>query len=99
MRVFHFVGLRHISDFLPASLAVIVTYFSAEITRGIWKPVHLNGIDWPSPAANLFSVDLEIKDILASAGVEVPCSYPRKHPIFHKLQPFYVPLVSFNGHC
>ncbi|XP_078177877.1 mediator of RNA polymerase II transcription subunit 33A-like isoform X2 [Carex rostrata] len=70
-------GLRRIVDFLPASLAVIVTYFSAEITRGIWKPVHLNGIDWPSPAANLFSVDQEIKDILASAGVDVPCSYPR----------------------
>ncbi|KAF3327945.1 mediator of RNA polymerase II transcription subunit 33A-like isoform X3 [Carex littledalei] len=70
-------GLRHIVDFLPASLAVFVTYFSAEMTRGIWKPVHLNGIDWPSPAANLFSVDLEIKEILASAGVDVPCSYPR----------------------
>ncbi|KAF3320361.1 mediator of RNA polymerase II transcription subunit 33A-like protein [Carex littledalei] len=52
-------GLRHIVDFLPASLAVFVTYFSAEMTRGIWKPVHLNGIDWPSPAANLLSVDLE----------------------------------------
>ncbi|KAJ1690345.1 hypothetical protein LUZ63_014500 [Rhynchospora breviuscula] len=70
-------GLRHIVDFLPASLAVIVTYFSAEITRGIWKPVHLNGIDWPSPAANLSSFDMEIKDILASAGVDVPCSFPR----------------------
>ncbi|XP_078160914.1 mediator of RNA polymerase II transcription subunit 33A-like isoform X1 [Carex rostrata] len=70
-------GLRHIVDFLPASLAVFVTYFSAEMTRGIWKPVHLNGIDWPSPAANLFSVELEIKEILASAGVDVPCNYPR----------------------
>ncbi|KAJ3676638.1 hypothetical protein LUZ60_004050 [Juncus effusus] len=75
-------GLRHIVDFLPASLAVIVSYFSAEITRGIWKPVHLNGIDWPSPAANLLTIDREIKEILASAGVVVPCIYPRgKEPM------------------
>eukprot|EP00262_Sarcandra_glabra_P009875 TRINITY_DN2462_c0_g2_i1.p1 TRINITY_DN2462_c0_g2~~TRINITY_DN2462_c0_g2_i1.p1 ORF type:complete len:484 (+),score=64.20 TRINITY_DN2462_c0_g2_i1:206-1453(+) len=68
-------GLRDLVDFLPASLAVIISYFSAEITRGIWKPVSMNGVDWPSPAANLMSVESEIKEILAVAGVNVPlCS-------------------------
>ncbi|PKU66907.1 mediator of RNA polymerase II transcription subunit 33A isoform X2 [Dendrobium catenatum] len=68
-------GLRDLVDFLPASLAVIISYFSAEITRGIWKPVAMNGIDWPSPAANLLSVQLEMKEILASAGVTLPNVY------------------------
>lgn len=66
------VGLRDLVDFLPASLAAIVSYFSAEITRGIWKPVPMNGTDWPSPAANILSVASEIKDILESAGVHNP---------------------------
>ncbi|KAJ0975421.1 hypothetical protein J5N97_017386 [Dioscorea zingiberensis] len=65
-------GLRDLVDFLPASLATIISYFSAEITRGIWKPVPMNGTDWPSPAANLLSVASEIKDILESAGVHTP---------------------------
>ncbi|KAH7654142.1 hypothetical protein IHE45_19G124400 [Dioscorea alata] len=65
-------GLRDLVDFLPASLAAIVSYFSAEITRGIWKPVPMNGTDWPSPAANILSVASEIKDILESAGVHTP---------------------------
>jgi len=65
-------------DFLPASLASIVSYFSAEITRGVWKPVSMNGIDWPSPAANLLSLESEIKEILASAGVQVPSCYACK---------------------
>lgn len=68
-------GLRDLVDFLPASLAAIISYFSAEITRGIWKPVLMNGMDWPSPAANFLSVESEIKKILAAAGVKVPsCS-------------------------
>lgn len=68
-------GLRDLVDFLPASLAAIISYFSAEVTRGIWKPVPMNGKDWPSPAAILPSVESEIKAILASAGVDVPsCS-------------------------
>lgn len=70
-------------DFLPASLAVMVTYFSAEITRGIWKPVAMNGTDWPSPAATLHSVESEIKEILASAGVCVNSCYPRMFEIVH----------------
>ncbi|PIA59704.1 hypothetical protein AQUCO_00400539v1 [Aquilegia coerulea] len=66
-------GMRDLVDFLPASLAAILSYFSAEITRGIWKPVSMNGTDWPSPAATLLSVENEIKEILAAAGVTV-CS-------------------------
>ncbi|KAK4582106.1 hypothetical protein RGQ29_025323 [Quercus rubra] len=68
-------GLRDLVDFLPASLAAIISYFSAEVTRGIWKPVQMNGKDWPSPAAILPSVESEIKAILAAVGVDVPsCS-------------------------
>ncbi|KAL2484966.1 Mediator of RNA polymerase II transcription subunit 33A [Abeliophyllum distichum] len=67
-------GLRDLVDFLPASLATIITYFSAEVTRGLWKPVPMNGTDWPSPAANLMSVESEMKEILAAAGVNVPTS-------------------------
>lgn len=64
-------------DFLPASLAAIVSYFSAEITRGIWKPVPMNGIEWPSPGASLHSIEAEVKEILASAGVQINSCYPR----------------------
>ncbi|CAL4899961.1 unnamed protein product [Urochloa decumbens] len=67
-------GLRDLANFLPASLAAIVSYFSAEITRGIWKPVMLNGTDWPSPAATLPVVESEINEILASAGVDINIS-------------------------
>lgn len=65
-------GLRDLVDFLPASLATIVSYFSAEVTRGIWKPASMNGTDWPSPAANLLSIEAEVKEILAATGVDVP---------------------------
>uniref|UniRef100_A0A2P2LNA1 Mediator of RNA polymerase II transcription subunit 33A n=1 Tax=Rhizophora mucronata TaxID=61149 RepID=A0A2P2LNA1_RHIMU len=65
-------GLKDLADFLPASLATIVSYFSAEVTRGIWKPAFMNGTDWPSPAANLSSVEQQIKKILAATGVDVP---------------------------
>ncbi|KAJ7961023.1 Mediator of RNA polymerase II transcription subunit 33A-like [Quillaja saponaria] len=68
-------GLRDLVDFLPASLAAIISYFSAEVTRGIWKSVAMNGVDWPSPAAILQTVELEMKDILAAVGVHIPsCS-------------------------
>ncbi|XP_072997248.1 mediator of RNA polymerase II transcription subunit 33A-like [Typha latifolia] len=73
-------GLRDLVDFLPASLATIVSYFSAEITRGIWKPVPMNGTDWPSPAATLLSIESEIKEVLASAGVHIHSCYPRGMP-------------------
>ncbi|VFQ64899.1 unnamed protein product [Cuscuta campestris] len=65
-------GLKDLADFLPASLATIVSYFSAEVTRAIWKPAFMNGSDWPSPAANLSSVEEQIKKILAATGVDVP---------------------------
>ncbi|GMH10069.1 hypothetical protein Nepgr_011910 [Nepenthes gracilis] len=68
-------GLRDLVDFLPASIASIISYFSAEVTRGIWKPVSMNGVDWPSPAANLAAVESDIKEILVAAGVDLPsCS-------------------------
>lgn len=65
-------GLKDLADFLPASLATMVSYFSAEVTRGIWKPAFMNGTDWPSPAANLSMVEQQIKKILAATGVDVP---------------------------
>ncbi|OMO77792.1 hypothetical protein CCACVL1_14830 [Corchorus capsularis] len=65
-------GLKDLADFLPATLGTIVSYFSAEVTRGIWKPAFMNGTDWPSPAANLSVVEQQIKKILAATGVDVP---------------------------
>ncbi|KAK6940856.1 hypothetical protein RJ641_030387 [Dillenia turbinata] len=65
-------GLKDLADFLPATLATIASYFSAEVTRGVWKPAFMNGTDWPSPAANLSNVEQQIKKILAATGVEVP---------------------------
>lgn len=65
-------GLKDLADFLPASLPTIVSYFSAEVSRGVWKPVFMNGTDWPSPAANLSIVEEKIKKILAATGVDVP---------------------------
>ncbi|KAL7144625.1 hypothetical protein ABFS83_07G024900 [Erythranthe nasuta] len=65
-------GLKDLADYLPATLATIVSYFSAEVTRGVWKSVFMNGTDWPSPAANLSSVEEQIKKILAATGVDVP---------------------------
>lgn len=65
-------GLKDLADFLPASLATIVSYFSSEVTRGLWKPASMNGTDWPSPAANLALVEQQIKKILAATGVNVP---------------------------
>ncbi|KAJ4837533.1 Mediator of RNA polymerase II transcription subunit 33A [Turnera subulata] len=65
-------GLKDLADYLPASLATIVSYFSAEVSRGVWKPVLMNGTDWPSPAANLCNVEDKIHKILATTGVDVP---------------------------
>ncbi|KAK4855558.1 hypothetical protein QYF36_008483 [Acer negundo] len=65
-------GLKDLADFLPASLATIVSYFSAEVSRGVWKPAFMNGMDWPSPAANLSSVDEHIRKILSVTGVDIP---------------------------
>ncbi|XP_038723741.1 mediator of RNA polymerase II transcription subunit 33A isoform X2 [Tripterygium wilfordii] len=65
-------GLKDLADFLPVSLATIVSYFSAEVSRCVWKPVIMNGTDWPSPAASLSNVEDKIKKILATTGVDVP---------------------------
>ncbi|KAE8734115.1 Mediator of RNA polymerase II transcription subunit 33B [Hibiscus syriacus] len=65
-------GLKDLADFLPASLATIASYFSAEVSRCVWKPVVMNGMDWPSPASNLSNVEEHIKKILAATGVDVP---------------------------
>lgn len=72
LKFFELTGLKDLADFLPASLATIVSYFSAEVSRGIWRPVYMNGTDWPSPAANLSNVEEKIKKILAATGVDVP---------------------------
>ncbi|EOA32401.1 hypothetical protein CARUB_v10015673mg [Capsella rubella] len=69
-------GLKDLADFLPASLATIVSYFSAEVSRGVWKPVFMNGVDWPSPATNLSNVEEFIKKILATTGVDIPSLAP-----------------------
>ncbi|XP_027097216.1 mediator of RNA polymerase II transcription subunit 33A-like [Coffea eugenioides] len=65
-------GLKDLADFFPASLATIASYFSAEVTRGVWKNACMNGSDWPSPAANLANVEQQIKKILAATGVDIP---------------------------
>ena len=67
-----FLGLKDLADFFPASLATIASYFSAEVTRGVWKHACMNGSDWPSPAANLANVEQQIKKILAATGVDIP---------------------------
>lgn len=66
------LGLKELADYLPASLASIISYFSAEVTRGVWKPAFMNGTDWPSPAANLSLVEEHIKKIVGATGVDVP---------------------------
>lgn len=53
-------------------MATIVSYLSAETTRGLWKPASMNGTDWPSPAANLAMVENNINKILSATGVDVP---------------------------
>ncbi|KAF3457211.1 hypothetical protein FNV43_RR01868 [Rhamnella rubrinervis] len=69
-------GLKCLADFLPASLAAIISYFSAEVTRGVWKRAVMNGTEWPSPAQNLSKIEEHVKKILASTGVDVPSLIP-----------------------
>lgn len=66
-------------DFFPASVATITSYFSAEITRGVWKSVGMNGTEWPSPGEALYTFESEIKEVLAHVGVNIQNSYPRKN--------------------
>ncbi|KAK9726140.1 hypothetical protein RND81_05G192800 [Saponaria officinalis] len=65
-------GLKDLADFFPASLASILSYFAAEVTRGVWKPASMNGTDWPSPAANLSFMEQQIHKVLAATGIDVP---------------------------
>ncbi|XP_051179961.1 mediator of RNA polymerase II transcription subunit 33A isoform X3 [Lolium perenne] len=88
-------GLRDLVDFLPASVAAIVSFFSAEITRGLWKPVMLNGTDWPSPAATLMEVESDIKEVLASAGVHINIS-PQPRPVMPMLPLPVAALISLS---
>jgi hypothetical protein len=57
----------------------------------------MNGIEWPSPGASLHSIEAEIKEILASAGVQIHSCYPRMLYI-----PFFlhINLISFvHNYC
>ncbi|KAI5057516.1 hypothetical protein GOP47_0027531 [Adiantum capillus-veneris] len=65
-------GLRELVDFCPASLASIISFLEAEVTRGISRSAPMNGKDWPNPAANLLSMEAEIREMLSSSGVDVP---------------------------
>lgn len=69
-------GLKDLADFFPASLASILSYFTAEVTRGVWKPASMNGTDWPSPAANLSFIEQQIHKVLAATGIDVPSLAP-----------------------
>lgn len=90
----HYItGLKDLADYLPASLATIVSYLSAEVTRGVWKPVFMNGTDWPSPAANLLYVEEHIKKILAATGVDIP-SLAAGLSALPKLKVLIVPLAT-----
>eukprot|EP00250_Pteridium_aquilinum_P014872 c22251_g1_i1 orf=310-4509(-) len=67
-------GLRELVDFCPASLAGIISFLESEVTRGIWRAAPMNGKDWPSPAANLLSIEAEIRDMISFSGMYVPSS-------------------------
>jgi hypothetical protein len=73
-----FPGLRDLVNFLPASIAAVVSYCSAEITRGIWKDVPMNGTDWPSPSEALYTFESGVKEFLASAGLHIQRCYARE---------------------
>ncbi|KAJ4805236.1 Mediator of RNA polymerase II transcription subunit 33A [Rhynchospora pubera] len=73
-------GLKDLVDFFPASVAVVVSYLSAEITGGVWKNVSMNGIDWPSPSEALYTFQSEVMAVLASVGVEIGSCYPYHTP-------------------
>ncbi|KAJ4779046.1 Mediator of RNA polymerase II transcription subunit 33A [Rhynchospora pubera] len=71
------IGLKGLVDLLPASVAAIIRYFIVEITRGTWKTVPLNGIDWPTPAEALNFFHLEVKEVLERVSVHVQNWYPQ----------------------
>ncbi|KAL3644850.1 hypothetical protein CASFOL_010030 [Castilleja foliolosa] len=67
-------GLKDLADFLPPSLVTIFSYYSAEVSRGPWKPAIMNGIDWPNPSGYISIYEEQIKQILAATGVDVNVS-------------------------
>ncbi|CAA0828130.1 Mediator of RNA polymerase II transcription subunit 33A [Striga hermonthica] len=79
-------GLKCIVDILPASLVTIFSYYSAEVSRGLWKHASMNGVDWPSPGANLSMIERQTNNILAANGVKVPC------PFLESSSPISLPL-------
>ncbi|KAJ3684234.1 hypothetical protein LUZ61_013398 [Rhynchospora tenuis] len=73
-------GLIDLVEFFPASIATIIRYFKAEITRGTWKSVPMNGTDWPSPGEALYSLELEVKEVLERVGVHIENWYSDNAP-------------------
>ncbi|GFP97862.1 mediator of RNA polymerase ii transcription subunit 33a [Phtheirospermum japonicum] len=69
-------GLKDLADFLPPSLVTIFSYYSAEVSRGLWKPAVMNGIDWPSPAGYLSMFEEQMKQFLAATGASSPVTLP-----------------------
>lgn len=65
-------------EFFPASIATIIRYLEAEISRGTWKSVSMNGIDWPSPAEALNSFVSGVKEVLEHVGVHIESWHPGK---------------------
>lgn len=51
-----------------------MSYLTAEVTRGTWKPASMNGTDWPCPDANLTYIEEQIKTIVVAAAVDVSSS-------------------------
>ena len=48
----------------------------------------MNGLDWPSPAANLQNIEAEIKEVLAATGVHVPSLMGMPFSIFYFVRSF-----------
>ncbi|KAJ4807429.1 Mediator of RNA polymerase II transcription subunit 33A [Rhynchospora pubera] len=83
-------GLIDLVEFFPASIAAIIRYFKSEISRGTWKSVPMNGTDWPSPGEALYSLELEVKEVLERLGVHIENCYPHNaHPMLP------LPLAAF----
>lgn len=64
----------------------------------------MNGTDWPSPAANLSTVEENIKKIVAATGVDVPslvagmyCFYENSH-ILSFIKPLENSILPFVFH-
>lgn len=66
-----FLGLKDLIDFFSVLLVTIVSYFSDEVRRGVWKLVFMNGIDWLNFVVNLFNVEEYIKKIFVIIGVDI----------------------------